>query len=290
MQHVSEWSIAGKTVLVTGATSGVGLAAAVELARRGADVVLCARNAERGRDALVALRRVAAAGRHEFLLADFTSMDAVRAAADALVASGRPLHVLLNNAGVMNAQRRLTRDGFEEMFAVNHLAHYLLTRRVLGRLRESAPARIVHVASNAHHFCKAMRWDDLRLDQEFSAFPAYGHSKLANILFSNELARRLQGSAISSNALHPGGVASGIGKNNGRVARIVTAIAKPFMRSPQKGADTAVWLACEADAGINGGYFIDRRSVEPRPWARDADAARKLWEVSEQLLTRWIGS
>ncbi len=285
---MSEWTIAGKTVLLTGATNGVGLAAALELARRGADVLLCGRNAGRGRDALAAVRSAAAGGHHEFLLADFTSMDAVDAAADAFLASGRPLHVLLNNAGVMNAQRRLTADGFEEMLAVNHLAHYLLTRRVLGRMRESAPARIVHVASNAHHFCKGMRWGDLHLEQEFSPFPAYGHSKLANILFSDELARRLQGSAISSNALHPGGVASGIGKNNGRVARIATAIAKPFMRSPQKGADTAVWLACEADAEITGGYFIDRKPVARRSWACDADAARKLWEVSEQLLTRWL--
>lgn len=287
---MTEWTLEGKTVLITGATGGIGLAAAVAMARQGAHLVLVGRNQTRGLDAISEIRRRAGSDRAEFLRADFSSLAEVRRLALALVAEDRPLHVLVNNAGTMNTSRKLTIDGFEEMFAVNHLAHYLLTRRVLERLRESAPARIVHVASNAHHFCKAMRWDDLRLDQEFSAFPAYGHSKLANILFSNELARRLQGSAISSNALHPGGVASGIGKNNGRVARIATAIAKPFMRSPQKGADTVVWLACEADAGINGGYFIDRRSVEPRPWARDADAARKLWEVSEQLLTRWIGS
>lgn len=239
---MSDWTIAGRTVLLTGATNGVGLAAAVALARRGADVVLTGRNEERGRAALAAVRSAHPAGAHEFLRADFAVMDAVDGAADAFLASGRPLHVLLNNAGVMNARRRLTVDGFEEMFAVNHLAHYLLTRKLLPRMYESAPGRIVHVASNAHDFCKAMRWDDLTLANGYRAFPAYGHSKLANILFSNELARRLDGWAITSNALHPGAVATGIGKNNGRFARVMTTLGKPFMRTPEKGADTAIWL------------------------------------------------
>ncbi|MCG3171242.1 MAG: hypothetical protein CALGDGBN_02842 [Pseudomonadales bacterium] len=284
---MSDWTIAGKTVLVTGATNGVGLAAAQEFARRGADVVLVGRSAGRGEAALAAVRAAGAAGNHAFLRADFSLMGEVRAAADAFLASGRPLHVLVNNAGVMNAERRLSDDGFEEMFAVNHLAHFLLTCRLLPLLQQAAPARIVHVASNAHHFCKEMRWDDLALANGYAAFPAYGHSKLANILFSNELARRFAGSGIVSNAMHPGGVATGIGKNNGVVARVATAIAKPFMRTPRKGAETAVWLAAEADAGSNGGYFIDRKPVTPRPWARDPDAARRLWETSEQLLTRW---
>lgn len=285
---MGDWTIADRTVLVTGATNGVGLAAAVALARRGADVVLTGRNEERGRAALAAVHSVHPTGAHEFLQTDFAVMDTVGGAADAFLASGRPLHVLLNNAGVMNARRRITVDGFEEMFAINHLAHYLLTRKLLPRMCESAPGRIVHVASNAHDFCNAMRWDDLTLAKGYRAFPAYGHSKLANILFSNELVGRLEGQAITSNALHPGAVATGIGRNNGRLARVMTALGRPFMRTPEKGADTVIWLATEAPDDLNGGYFINRKMVEPRPWARDPHAARKLWEVSEQLLARWL--
>jgi hypothetical protein len=290
MQHVSEWSIAGKTVLVTGATSGVGLAAAVELARRGADVVLCARNAERGRDALVALRRVAAAGRHEFLLADFTSMDAVRAAADALVASGRPLHVLLNNAGVMNAQRRLTPGRFRG--------------DVRGQPSGALPADTACAGTAARVGTGAYRARCLQCAPLLQG-DALGRSAPRSGIFGFSRLRALEAREhpVLGRTRTPAAgqrdqlecTASGGSCQRHRQEQRTRCAHRDRDREtihalPQKGADTAVWLACEADAGINGGYFIDRRSVEPRPWARDADAARKLWEVSEQLLTRWIGS
>ena len=282
---MSDWTLDGKTVLITGATGGIGLAAAVALARQGAQLVLVGRNQARGLDAISEIRRRAGSDRAEFLRADFASLAEVRRLALAFVAEERPLHVLINNAGTMNTSRRLTVDGFEEMFAVNHLAHFLLTRLLLPRLQECAPARIVHVASNAHAFCKGMRWHDLSHERGFSAFPAYGHSKLANILFSGELARRLRGTGVTSNALHPGAVASGIGTNNGVAGRLVPLLLKPFFRSPAKGAETAVYLASAAEVdGVTGKYFLDSKPVDPKPWALDTNAAGRLWVTSEKLL------
>ncbi len=282
---MTEWTLEGKTVLITGATGGIGLAAAVAMARQGAHLVLVGRNQMRGLDAITEIRRRAGSDRAEFLRADFSSLAEVRRLALALLAEDRPLHVLVNNAGTMNTSRKLTVDGFEEMFAVNHLAHFLLTRLLLPRLQACAPSRIVHVASNAHSFCKGMRWHDLAHEREFSAFPAYGHSKLANILFSNELARRLRGSGVTSNALHPGAVATGIGSNNGITGRVVPLLLKPFFRSPARGAATTVYLASAAEIdGVTGKYFYDSKPADPKPWALDTNAAGRLWVTSEKLL------
>lgn len=282
---MTEWTLEGKTVLITGATGGIGLAAAVAMARQGAHLVLVGRNQTRGLDAISEIRRRAGSDRAEFLRADFSSLAEVRRLALALVAEDRPLHVLVNNAGMMNTSRKLTIDGFEEMFAVNHLAHFLLTRLLLPRLQACAPSRIVHVASNAHSFCKEIRWHDLSHEREFSAFPAYGHSKLANILFSNELARRLRGTGVTSNALHPGAVATGIGSNNGIAGRVVPLLLKPFFRSPARGAATTIYLASAAEVdGVTGKYFYDSQPVDPKPWALDTNAAGRLWVTSERLL------
>lgn len=282
---MTEWTLEGKTVLITGATGGIGLAAAVAMARQGAHLVLVGRNQTRGLDAISEIRRRAGSDRAEFLRADFSSLAEVRRLALALLAEDRPLHVLVNNAGTMNTSRKLTVDGFEEMFAVNHLAHFLLTRLLLPRLQACAPSRIVHVASNAHSFCKGMRWHDLSHEREFSAFPAYGHSKLANILFSSELARRLRGSGVTSNALHPGAVATGIGSNNGITGRVVPLLLKPFFRSPARGAATTVYLASAAEIdGVTGKYFYDSKPADPKPWALDTNAAGRLWVTSEKLL------
>lgn len=282
---MTEWTLEGKTVLITGATGGIGLAAAVAMARQGAHLVLVGRNQTRGLDAISEIRRRAGSDRAEFLRADFSSLAEVRRLALALVAEDRPLHVLVNNAGTMNTSRKLTIDGFEEMFAVNHLAHFLLTRLLLPRLQACAPSRIVHVASNAHSFCKEIRWHDLSHEREFSAFPAYGHSKLANILFSNELARRLRGTGVTSNALHPGAVATGIGSNNGIAGRVVPLLLKPFFRSPARGAATTIYLASATEVdGVTGKYFYDSQPVDPKPWALDTNAAGRLWVTSERLL------
>jgi retinol dehydrogenase 12 len=285
------WNLRGRTVMVTGATSGIGLAAAAALAREGACVVLVGRSEERGNAAIASIRREHPAAQLEFLRIDFSSLAEVRRGALEFLAGQRPLDVLLNNAGVMNTARHLTVDGHEEMFAVNYLAHYLLTRLLLPQLQQSGAARVVHVASNAYAFCPGIRFDDLSLEQGFSAFPAYGHSKLANILFSNELARRLRGSGVTSNALHPGAVATGLGTNNwGMVGRLVPLLIKPFIRSAQKGAATAVHLAASpALEGVTGAYFQDLRAVQTRAAARDRAAEGRLWSVTEQLLKEYLG-
>ncbi len=281
---MNQGAMAGKTVMITGATGGIGLASATALARAGASLVLIGRSAARGREAQEKIHRATGNDQIDFLCADFSSLAEVRRVADAFVSGNRPLHVLLNNAGVMNTQRKLSRDGFEEMFAVNYLAHYLLTRMLLPCLERSAPARIVHVASNAHAFCKGINFDDLSHQERFSAFTVYGHSKLANMLFSNELARRLHGSGVSSNALHPGAVATGIGTNNGIAGRVLPWLLKPFFRSPEKGGATAVYLASSAQVeGVSGKYFYNSAPLEPKPWALDAVAAGRLWALSERL-------
>lgn len=283
---MTHWHLRGKTVLITGATGGIGLAAARALAREGANLVLTGRSASRGEDAVRAVRAVNGAVSVDFLQADFASLEAVSCLAQAYLSSGRALHVLINNAGVVNTARRLTVDGHEEMFAVNFLAHFLLTRLLLDRLRENAPSRVVHVASHAHAFCRGIRFDDLDHARRFSTFPAYGHSKLANILFSNELARRLRGSGISSNALHPGAVSTGLGTDDGGLAgRLLPALLRPFMKRPDEGAATVVHVAGAPGLdGVTGRYFQDSREVAPRPWARDREAEGRLWGVSEKLV------
>lgn len=286
---MSGWTLDGKTVMITGATGGIGLAAAVEMARQGANVVLVGRSQVKGLDAISEIRRRTGSDRTEFLRADFASLAEVRRMALAFLAQDRPLHVLVNNAGVINVTRKLTQDGFEEMFAVNYLAHYLLTRLLLPRLEASAPARILNVGSNAHAFCKGMRWSDLSHAEEFSAFPVYGHSKLASMLFSNELARRLRGKGVTSNSLHPGSVATGMGTNNGVLGRVVSLLLKPFFRSAEKGAATTVYLASSPEVeGVTGRYFYDSKPVDPKPWASDTAAEGRLWVLSEKLLKEFL--
>ena len=271
--------------MVTGGTGGIGLAIARSLAREGANIVIVGRSAARGQAAAGELRRQSPGLRIDFLQADFRALAEVADAANRYLDTRRPLDVLVNNAGIVNTSRRLSVDGHEEMFAVNYLAHYLLTRLLLPRMQEAGQARIVHVASHAHAFCRGIRFDDLAHERGFSAFPAYGHSKLAGMLFSNELARRLRGSGVTSNALHPGAVATGIGSNNGITGRVVPLLLKPFFRSPARGAATTVYLASAAEIdGVTGKYFYDSKPADPKPWALDTNAAGRLWVTSEKLL------
>jgi NAD(P)-dependent dehydrogenase (short-subunit alcohol dehydrogenase family) len=271
--------------MVTGATSGVGKAAAHALARRGAELILVARDRGRGEAAVEELMRASGNPEVELLCADLGELDQVRALARAFLASGRPLHVLLNNAGAIFVRRQETRAGLEATFAVNHLGPFLLTNLLLERLRASAPARIVNVASDAHRFSGGLDFDDLEARGSYRAMKVYGKSKLMNLLFTRELARRLQGSGVTVNALHPGFVASGLGTNNGWLGRAAMRVLSPFARSPEKGAETAVFLACAREVeSQTGGYWRDCRPHALHPVAeRDADAER-LWKVSSQLV------
>ena len=277
--------LSGRTLLVTGATSGIGRIAALELARAGGSVVLVARSRERGEAAVDQIVRETGNRAIDLMIADLSSLEQVRQLVHDYVASGRPLHVLLNNAGAIFISRGVTSEGFERTFALNHLAYFLLTNLLRGRLEESGEARVVCVASDAARFAGGrLDFEDLQFENGYSPMRAYGASKLANILFTRELARRLQGKGVTANALHPGMVSSGFGKNNGWLGKLAMTLVTPFARSPAKGAETAIHLCGSPEvAGATGQYFFDRKPKEPPEAARNAQDARRLWEVSEQM-------
>lgn len=270
------------SVLLTGATSGIGRATALELARRGASLVLVCRDERRGAETVREIREQTG-NEPELMLADLSSQASIRKLAADFLATGKPLHVLLNNAGVVNTTRSETVDGIESVFAVNHLAYFLLTHLLLERLRQSAPARIVNVASDAHRF-GAIDFDNLQGEKAFRPMRIYGQSKMGNILFTYELARRLAGSGVTVNCLHPGAVATRLGKNNGSVANFFIRLLAPFFRTPENGAATSVYLATAAELeGVTGRYFSDCKETRTSKASYDEATARRLWEISERL-------
>ena len=284
---MSEWGgVRGKRVLITGATNGIGLAGAEELQRRGARLALVARDDAK---AAVAVERLKAAGPDtpDVLKADLTSQESVRQlAADALERYAR-IDVLVNNAGAIFEKRQESVDGIELTWALNHIAPFLLTELLVERLKESAPARIITTTSDAHKGAE-IPWDDMGCERSYGnrGFKRYGQSKLANILFTAELARRLEGSGVTANCFHPGLVATGFNRNNSGLMRIAMTVVKPFSRSPEKGAETLVWLVDSEEAGVeNGGYFVDCKRAQPEPPARDMESARRLWDLTEQQLS-----
>jgi retinol dehydrogenase-12 len=266
----------GKTVVVTGASSGIGAAAAVELAKRGATVVPVGRDA--GRTASVA-RKVGA----EPLEADFSSLEEVRQLARLLLERHDRIDVLVNNAGLVAGRRKVTADGLELTMAVNHFAPFLLTNLLLDRLKASAPARVVTTASDAHRG-GLVDVDDLNGERRWSSWSAYGTSKLANILFTRALARRLGQTGVVANCLHPGVIRTGLARGAPLPIRLGWRVASVFFGSPRKGARTIVYLASAPEAAdVSGGYFVDSHEASPSPQAQDDDLAEQLWERSAEL-------
>jgi len=279
------WSgVAGKRVVITGATNGIGLAAAIELAGRGAALTLVARSQQRAAEAVRQIEAVSKAGSVDVALADLASQSSVRQLAAELLARYATIQVLINNAGAIYATRQMTADNIERTWAVNHLAPFLLTTLLLDRLRASAPGRIVTTSSDAHKGA-VIPFDDLDAARSWGGvgFTRYGQTKLANILFTAELARHLEGTGVTANCFHPGLVRTGFNRNNGVLMRVAMAISSPFARSPQKGAQTLVWLVDSEEAGaFNGGYFADLRQLTPSEAAQQVQTAQRLWQVSEQ--------
>jgi NAD(P)-dependent dehydrogenase (short-subunit alcohol dehydrogenase family) len=281
MAKNAEW-IRGKACMITGATSGIGRASALELGKVGAHLVLVCRNRERG-DELV--REIQRAGNPEVELrvADLESQAQIRKLAADFLASKKPLHVLMNNAGIFNMKRRMTTDGIEEVWAVNHLAYFMLTLLLLDRIKESAPARIINISSTLHQSA-TIKFDDLGGERSWGGMSSYGQSKLANILFTYELARRLEGSGVTVNAVHPGAVATNLARNNGAIVSTAWKLAGTFMRSPETGARTQIYLASSPEVeGVTGKYFVDSKEARSSAESYDAAIARRLWEVSAQL-------
>jgi NAD(P)-dependent dehydrogenase (short-subunit alcohol dehydrogenase family) len=273
----------GMVCLVTGATSGIGLVAARELVRRGARVVIVGRDPARCTAAVAHLHEGTQDAQVDTLLGDLSSQEQVRQVAADFLQRHPRLDVLVNNAGGLWMDRRLTADRLEMTFAVNHLAYFLLTNLLLDRLKAGAPSRVVNVASAAHRGV-TLPFDDLTGQQAYSGWRTYKQSKLANILFTYELARRLAGTGVTANALHPGWVANGFGKDNGWKGRLLQAAAGLFALSPEAGARTVVYLASSPEAaGVSGRYFAREKAVASSPASYDEAAARRLWEVSEQL-------
>jgi retinol dehydrogenase-14 len=269
--------------VVTGASSGIGLYTALGLARTGMRVIMTGRNRDRTEVACrFVLERVRDA-KVETLLADFASLAAVRGLADEILSRHQQIDVLVNNAGLLSPGFRLSQDGYEMTFAVNHLAPFLLTNLLLDRLKDSAPARIVTVSSRAH---RGNRLDlqTITGSQDWSMTKAYGRSKLCNILFTRELARRLEGTGVVAVCLHPGVVATEFGHRGGLV-ELGWRLAKPFMISAEKGAETSVFLATVADpTPFNGGYVVNKVLAQPDPAALDNGLARRLWDESARLV------
>lgn len=281
-------SMRERVCLVTGASNGIGKAAAIKLANMGASLVLLCRDRDRGETAMAEISLRSGNDDIDLLVADLGSLRQVRKAAIGFLDSGQPLHVLVNNAGAIHMDRSLTEDGVETTFAVNHLGHFLLTNMLLGRMRESGPARIVNISSEAHRIGYGdgrMAFDDLMGERQYGGWKAYGQSKLANILFTRELARRQNPADVTVNAMHPGVVASEFGRNNRKGwMPWLQGLYRPFCRSNEKGADTAVWLAATPEIeGVTGKYFKDRKVRTPAPQALDDHDAARLWRISEEL-------
>jgi NAD(P)-dependent dehydrogenase (short-subunit alcohol dehydrogenase family) len=272
----------GQVCVVTGATSGIGKAAAAALARQGAEIIVVGRDPGRA-EATAAAIQAGGAPPPKVEIADLARLDQVRALAGRLNQTLDRIDVLINNAGLVLNERQVTPDGYEHVFAVNHLAPFLLTNLLRPKLTASAPARVITVSSDAHTAAR-LDLDDPNLEHGWSSWRSYSNSKLANILFTRELARRLDGTGVTANCLHPGVVRTGFGRDARPLMRVGITIAKPFMLSPERGADTIVYLASSPDvAAKTGGYYVKRQLREPSAAARDDGLARRLWEISERL-------
>jgi retinol dehydrogenase-14 len=276
-------AMTGRTVLVTGATGGIGRATAAGLAALGARVGIVGRDVSRSEAAAQQVRAVG--GQVDVFVADVSSQDEVRRLADEVLAAYPRLDVLVNNVGGYWATRHTTVDGLEHTFAVNHLAPFLLTNLLLDRLRASAPARVVTVSSGAQAL-GSIDFDDLQGEQDYSGQRAYNQSKLANVMFTYELARRLAGSGVTANVLHPGVVRTNFGREDSQMwMKLMLPVIRPFMKSPERGAATSVYLASAAEVeGVTGRYFANSKPKTSSKASQDTTAAARLWDVSAELV------
>jgi NAD(P)-dependent dehydrogenase (short-subunit alcohol dehydrogenase family) len=274
----------GKVCLITGATSGIGKATAMGLANMRASVVMVGRDRGRGEAALAEIKEGSANASVDLMLADLSSQEDIRRLADEFKEAYPRLDVLINNAGVIRSKRVTTTDGIEMTFAVNHLAYFLLTNLLLDVLKASAPSRIVNVSSGEQRN-GTIDFDDLQGEKGYKTAKAYGQSKLANVLFTYELARRLEGTGVSANCLHPGaGVRTNLGSGVSGVFGFTVRALTPLMKSPEKGAETSIYLASSPEVeGLSGRYFVKKAEARSSDVSHDKRMARRLWEASAEL-------
>jgi len=281
---MNDHTMQGKTVLITGATDGIGKITALRLAERGAHVVLVGRDPAKTERVVQEIKTATGSTEIESLIADLSSMQQVRDLADQFKRQHDRLDVLINNAGAMFFSRKETVDGLELTFALNHMAYFILTNRLLDMIKASAPARIVNVSSMAH-YGRTINFDDLQNERRYSPQRVYGQSKLLNVLFTYELARRLEGTGVTANTLHPGVVATQFAANNwGPVGKLARRVLNLVSISPEEGAQTSIYLATSPEVeGVSGQYFDKCRAKESSPASYDQESQRRLWAISEQI-------
>ena len=273
----------GKVCMVTGATAGIGIVTAKALAQQGATVIVAGRNKEKSVSTVDQIRKETGNHDVEYILADLSVQKEVRKLADDFKSKFKRLDILVNNAGAVFDKRFETADGLEMTFALNHLSYFLLTDLLLDTIKASVPSRIINVSSDAHKGAK-INFDDIQGKKKYGAMRAYGQSKLANILFTYELARKLEGSGVTSNALHPGFVASSFGSNMRGAFRLILRFLQLFAMSSENGAETSIYLATSPNvANINGKYFVKKKEVRTSVESYDKNVGEKLWKVSEEL-------
>jgi NAD(P)-dependent dehydrogenase (short-subunit alcohol dehydrogenase family) len=278
-----DFAMKDKVVVITGATSGIGEVAADRLAQKGARIVFIARDRERGEATRKHLRAIAGHTDHTVHYADLSQLSEMKRVAKEIADSEPQIDVLVNNAGAIFTARQVTADGLEKTFAVNHMNYFVLTNMLLDRLKATPGARIVSTASTAHRFGK-LNFDDLQSEKRYSAFGVYGVSKLCNILFTRELAKRLAGTGVTANCLHPGGVNTRFGDANGGLMGFLFKIGKNFMITPEQGAQTIIYLASSPEVdGKTGGYYDKCKLIAPSKAAQSDADAKRLWDVSAKI-------
>ena len=277
-----------KTILITGATNGIGKAAAIKFAESAKSIAFTYRNEELAEDLKNEMQKINPNLSINSFFCDFSVQDSIRECADKIKNDLKAIDLLINNAGVVNTEYSETIDGIENTFAVNHLGYFLFTNLLLDLIKKESESRIINVSSAAHHFVKGMQWDDINYKDDFKmGLKAYGQSKLGNILFTKQLAKKLQKDGVTVNAIHPGGVNTSLGnQNNSLLGRVLKVILKPFFRSPLKGANTIIYLAEIDGLSITGAYWVDGRVAKTSHYSKNEAEAEKLWRLSEKLVNQ----
>ena len=277
-----------KTILITGATNGIGKAAAINFAEAAKSIAFTYRNEELAEDLKNEMQKINPNLSINSFFCDFSVQDSIRECADKIKNDLKAIDLLINNAGVVNTEYSETIDGIENTFAVNHLGYFLFTNLLLDLVKKESESRIINVSSAAHHFVKGMQWDDINYKDDFKmGLKAYGQSKLGNILFTKQLAKKLQKDGVTVNAIHPGGVNTSLGnQNNSLLGRVLKMILKPFFRSPLKGANTIIYLAEIDGLSITGAYWVDGRVAKTSHYSKNEAEAEKLWRLSEKLVNQ----
>ena len=277
-----------KTILITGATNGIGKAAAINFAESAKSIAFTYRNEELAEDLKNEMQKINPNLSINSFFCDFSVQDSIRECTDKIKNDLKAIDLLINNAGVVNTEYSETIDGIENTFAVNHLGYFLFTNLLLDLVKKESESRIINVSSAAHHFVKGMQWDDINYKDDFKmGLRAYGQSKLGNILFTKQLAKKLQKDGVTVNAIHPGGVNTALGnQNNSLLGRVLKIILKPFFRSPLKGANTIIYLAEIDGLSITGAYWVDGRVAKTSHYSKNEAEAEKLWRLSEKLVNQ----